>query len=175
MERIALSRYDPSSISSRAVLDVVCAHSALLSALITGFVWSLWHWPFIIAEHFEMIPEGSGYVATYTNHGSLMYALPAFTLTMMGSRIIMCWIQGTHCYVIWTSVVYHSIHNLLILSVFAQLVEPIGPNSLIEYFSGEASISLVVAVWFSALILSRLCCSPKITQRLFRQSNQGRK
>lgn len=167
----------------------MCAHSTLLSTTLTGVVWALWHWPYIIAEHFQMIPKDTGYfIGSYESSDgsySILYSLAAFSITLVGSRVIMCWIQGRDSYMIWTSVVYHGAHNLyvystlyindecvyrFIVSVFAQIVEPsVGHKSLVNVFSGESSICLVVAVWFSALILSRVCCAPRLATTIVRR------
>lgn len=102
------------------MLDVVYAHSSLLSATMTGSIWALWHWPFILAEYYQVIPSGTGYVVTSghldASEGEILYPIVGFTLTLVGSRIIMCWMQGPNSSVIWTSVVYHASHNLYVVS-----------------------------------------------------------
>ena len=152
------------------VLEVVFAHSSLIAAVLCGLVWALWHWPFLIAAHLKAIPDGTGMVLIEDIPASkvnMLYQLVAFTLTLVGSRIIMCWMQGPNSYSIWTSVIYHASHNLFLVSVFGQLVAPLeGRTHLLNYFTGESSICYVVAIWFSAFILSRLCCSSRTLRRI---------
>lgn len=166
-------------------LEIVFSHSTILASAITGLIWALWHWPMIIVDALDMVPEGSGYAVVETREFHLVYVLSAFTLLLVGSRIIMCWIQGNSCYIIWSSVVYHATHKLygvlllldvlallstrsrvlivnvnalrFIISVFGQLTAPLyGKTQLFSYFSSEASVCMLVTVWFSTCILSQL-------------------
>lgn len=138
-------------------LEIVFSHSTILASAITGCIWALWHWPMIIAEALDVVPKGSGYSVVETPDFQLVYVLAVFTLLLVGSRIIMCWIQGNSSYVIWSSVFYHSTHNLFITSVFGQLTAPLYEKAqLFSYFSSEASICLLVTVWFSTCILSQM-------------------
>ena len=98
-------------------LEIIFSHSTILASAITGCIWALWHWPMIIAEALEVVPAGSGYLVAETSNYHLLYVLAVFTLLLVGSRIIMCWIQGNSSYVIWSSVVYHAAHNLYVLRV----------------------------------------------------------
>ncbi|KAF4031346.1 CPBP intramembrane metalloprotease domain-containing protein [Phytophthora infestans] len=138
-------------------LEIVFSHSTILASAITGCIWALWHWPMIIADALDVVPKGSGYSVAETRDFHLLYVLAIFTLLLVGSRIIMCWIQGNSSYVIWSSVVYHSTHNLFIISVFGQLTAPLYEKAqLFSFFSSEASICLLVTVWFSTCILSQM-------------------
>jgi hypothetical protein len=93
-------------------LEIVFSHSTILASAATGMIWAMWHWPMIIAESLHIIPEGSGYSVVETKEYHLAYVLSAFTLLLVGSRIIMCWIQGNTCFIIWSSVIYHATHKL---------------------------------------------------------------
>ncbi|GLD94493.1 hypothetical protein PINS_up003104 [Pythium insidiosum] len=138
-------------------LEIVFSHSTLLASAATGMVWALWYWPMIIADAIDVIPAGSGYAVVETREFHLLYVLAAFTLLLVGSRIIMCWIQGNSSYIIWSSVIYHATHKLFIVSVFGQLTAPLYHKSeLFSFFSAEASISVVVTVWFSTCILAQM-------------------
>jgi membrane protease YdiL (CAAX protease family) len=95
-------------------LEIVFSHSTILASAITGCIWALWHWPMIIADALDVVPKGSGYSVAETRDFHLLYVLAVFTLLLIGSRIIMCWIQGNSSYVIWSSVVYHATHNLYV-------------------------------------------------------------
>jgi hypothetical protein len=68
----------------------------------------------IIADALGIIPDGSGYAVVETRDFHLLYVLAAFTLLLVGSRIIMCWIQGSSSYIIWPSVIYHATHKLYV-------------------------------------------------------------
>ncbi|RLN52421.1 hypothetical protein BBJ29_005048 [Phytophthora kernoviae] len=125
--------------------EIVFSHSTILASAITGCIWALWHWPMIIADALEVVPKGSGYSVAETRDFNMIYVLAVFTFLLVGSRIIMCWIQGNSSYVIWSSVVYHAAHNLFITSVFGQLTAPLyDKTQLFSFFSSEASICLLV-------------------------------
>ncbi|DAZ92386.1 TPA: hypothetical protein N0F65_003769 [Lagenidium giganteum] len=154
-------------------LEIVFNHSSILASTITGMIWALWHWPMIIVDALDVVPEGSGYAVVETREFHLIYVLAAFTLLLVGSRIIMCWIQGNSCYIIWSSVVYHATHKLFIVSVFGQLTAPLYEKaSMFSFFSSEASVCLLVTVWFSTCILSQLfrCTNMMPLFRLVRAS-----
>ena len=109
-----LPRADHYCIVIEVALEIVFSHSTILASAITGCIWALWHWPMIIADALEVVPKGSGYSVAETREFHLLYVLAVFTLVLVGSRIIMCWIQGNSSYVIWSSVVYHATHNLYV-------------------------------------------------------------
>ncbi|UIZ26077.1 hypothetical protein KXD40_001622 [Peronospora effusa] len=159
MEWILVSRYAIcySPHEDTIALEIVFSHSTILASAITGCIWALWHWPMIIADALDVVPKGSGYSVAETRDFHLLYVLAVFTLLLVGSRIIMCWIQGNSSYVIWSSVVYHATHNLFITSVFGQLTAPLYDKAqLFSFFSSESSICLLVTVWFSTCILSQM-------------------
>ena len=66
----------------------------------------------IIVGALNVVPEDSGYAVVETTSYHLVYVMTAFTLLLVGSRIIMCWIQGNSSYIIWSSVIYHATHKL---------------------------------------------------------------
>lgn len=154
-------------------LEIIFSHSSVLASAITGIIWASWHWPMIIVDAMQVVPNGSGYLVTETRDFHLIYVISSFTLLLVGSRIIMCWIQGYSCCIIWSSVIYHATHKLyvfrlwvkklltdefrFIVSVFGQLTAPIQEKlAVFTFFSSEASLSLLVTVWFSTCILSQL-------------------
>ncbi|KAF0775021.1 hypothetical protein AaE_001277, partial [Aphanomyces astaci] len=95
-------------------LDIFFGHSAFMASVVTGVIWAVWHWPFIIAEKYKIIPPGSGYSVVDVEDFQVLSVLSIFTILLVGSRIIMCWIQGKSSYVIWSSVLYHASHGLFI-------------------------------------------------------------
>ncbi|RHZ21455.1 hypothetical protein DYB37_000113 [Aphanomyces astaci] len=146
------------ALNSRPIaLDIIFGHSAFMASVVTGVIWAVWHWPFIIAEKYKIIPPGSGYSVVDVEDFQVLSVLSIFTILLVGSRIIMCWIQGKSSYVIWSSVLYHASHGLFIVSVFGQLTGPLYEKADdYPYFSSEGSICLVVTTWFSTCILSQL-------------------
>ncbi|OQR99723.1 transmembrane protein [Achlya hypogyna] len=142
-------------------LEIVCGHSAFLASVATGLVWALWHWPFVVAEHCGFIPEGSGYAIVTADSFEIVSVLCLFTALLVGARLTMCWIQGKTSHAIWSSAVYHASHNLFIVSVFGQLMSPLFEKlAAFPYFSGQASVCLVLTTWFSTCILSQLFRTP---------------
>lgn len=109
-------------VSIRGIaLEIVFSHSPILASAMTGLIWAMWHWPMIIVDALDMVPLGSGYAVVETREFHLAYVLAAFTLLLVGARIIMCWIQGTSSYIIWPSVVYHATHKLYVVSTAPRL------------------------------------------------------
>lgn len=104
---------EPNPVSLPA-LEIVFSHSPILASAMTGLIWAMWHWPMIIVDALDVVPPGSGYAVVETREFHLAYVLAAFTLLLVGARIIMCWIQGNSSYIIWSSVVYHATHKLCV-------------------------------------------------------------
>jgi hypothetical protein len=105
------------SSSLYPALELVFGHSAFLASTITGLLWAVWHWPFIIAEHINAIPAGSGYSVVEAQSFELWSMLVIFTTLLVGGRLIMCWIQGKTSHVVWSSSVYHASHSLYVVYI----------------------------------------------------------
>jgi membrane protease YdiL (CAAX protease family) len=75
-----------------------------LTALVSGVIWGLWHYPLIVTRLY----------ATNTN---IIFQLICFTVGITGVATMLAWFRlrsGS----IWPAVFFHAIHNTLIDSVF---------------------------------------------------------
>lgn len=105
-------------------------------ALISGVIWSVWHYPIL-------------FFAGYNGGTSAWYGAACFTVMVIGLSFAFAWLRlksGS----LWTGVFMHASHNLFIQSVFGPLTTDTG---LTKYVTGEfglalALISLVIAYIF---------------------------
>lgn len=99
-----------------------------LTALISGVIWGLWHYPLIVTR-------------LYAADTNLLFQLVCFTVGIVGVATMLAWFRlrsGS----IWPAVLFHAVHNTLIDSVF--------PNATIEtattpYIGTEFGIGLALA------------------------------
>lgn len=106
------------------------------TALITGVVWSLWHYPILI-------------FADYNAGTPVWYGLTCFTVMVVSSSFIYTWMRlksGS----LWTGVLLHASHNLFIQSFFDPITTNTGrtPYVIGEFGSGLAIISVAFGVYF---------------------------
>ena len=105
-------------------------------ALISGVIWSVWHYPFL-------------FFSDYNAGTPAWYGATCFTVLVIGVSFAFAWMRlksGS----LWTGVFLHASHNLFIQRVFDPLTTDTG---LTRYITGEfgvalALISLVVAYIF---------------------------
>lgn len=107
--------------------------------LITGVIWAVWHFPALIF---------GGYYADVP----LWYALPLFTLLVIGSSFISAWFRlksGS----LWPVVLLHTSHNFYIQNLFDPLILNTG---LTKYLVGETGTLLVGIVLIFAFMLWKM-------------------
>ncbi len=75
-------------------------------SLISGFIWSLWHWPIIM-----LIYKGSGYV---------VFHIIAFTIMIIGMSVILAY-YTFKSNSLWPAALFHSVHNIYIQKFFTPL------------------------------------------------------
>jgi membrane protease YdiL (CAAX protease family) len=105
-------------------------------ALISGVIWSVWHYPLL-------------FFANYNAGTPSWYGAACFTVMVVGLSFAFAWMRlksGT----LWTAVFLHASHNLFIQRVFDPLTTDTG---LTRYVTGEfgaalAVISLMIAYIF---------------------------
>jgi membrane protease YdiL (CAAX protease family) len=107
------------------------------TALISGVMWALYHYPAII-------------FADYRNETPVWYNLLCFTILIIAFSVIMAWIRlksGS----VWTAVFLHASHNVFIQTIFTPLTFDTGPTEYVidEFGAGLAVVYLVAAamVW----------------------------
>jgi uncharacterized protein len=103
------------------------------TALISGIVWSLWHYPVLI-------------FADYNSGTATWYALTCFTVMVIAISFVFAWLRlksGS----LWTGVLLHASHNLYVQSIFTPLTRNTGKTA---WFIDEFGVVLpLVAVLFA--------------------------
>jgi len=98
------------------------------ATLITGIIWSVWHFPAII-------------FTDYNNRTPLIFQLVIFTITVIGLSIFSAWLRiksGS----MWPAVLWHGAHNLFIQQIFLSMTLETG---LSEYFVDDFGLGLTFA------------------------------
>ena len=106
------------------------------TALISGIIWSLWHYPILI-------------FADYNAGTPPWYGLTCFTVMVISISFVFAWMRlksGS----LWTGVLLHASHNLFVQSFFTPITTNTGRTA---YFIDEFGcvlpiISLILAVYF---------------------------
>jgi membrane protease YdiL (CAAX protease family) len=107
-------------------------------SLLSGFIWSLWHYPILL-------------FADYNSGTPAWYALTCFTLMVVGISFIFAWMRlksGS----VWTGMFLHASHNLWIQGIFDPLTRDTGKT---RFVIGEFGIGLAVAAVVVAFITWR--------------------
>jgi uncharacterized protein len=109
------------------------------TALISGGIWALWHFPLIL-------------FADYITPGlPVWFALICFTIMVIGISFIFAWLRlksGS----LWTAVILHASHNLFIQSIFTPLTQDSGAT---KYWIDEFGIGLALAAGVIAFLFWR--------------------
>jgi uncharacterized protein len=105
-------------------------------ALVSGVIWSLWHYPLIL-------------LANYHGAGPTWYSLVCFTVMVLGISFLFAWMRlksGS----VWTGMFLHASHNIFIQGFFDPLTRPaLLTRYLIgEFGAGLAIIAVIIAVIF---------------------------
>ena len=106
------------------------------TSIITGVIWSLWHFPLIIFSN-------------YNNSTSIWYSLSCFTVMIISSCFIYTWMR-IKSNSLWTGVFLHASHNLFIQRIFTPLTSDTGNTAYFidEFGAGLAIASIVVGFVF---------------------------
>jgi membrane protease YdiL (CAAX protease family) len=113
------------------------AYGFRATALISGGIWAVWHYPMFI-------------VSDYYRGGRLWYSLACFTILLLSASVICTWLRlksGS----IWPAVILHGANNLLVQDVLRPLSVN-GPWShyVLDQFGGVLPLMTVVVavmVW----------------------------
>ena len=96
-------------------------HNPTRASLITGVLWSAWHWPFLVFGQAGWLPDSAAYHPGLLST-PFLYGFITFTLSTTCSRVIMVrlllWSDD-----LWSQCVYHAAHNVMVFNFFAQLPE----------------------------------------------------
>lgn len=109
------------------------------TALVSGLIWSLWHYPVLI-------------FADYSSNTPVWYELTCFTAMVVSSSFIFTWMRlksGN----LWTCTVLHASHNLFIQRFFDPMTLDTGRT---RYFIGEFGAVLpLVTIGFAFYFWTR--------------------
>lgn len=102
--------------------------------LLTGLIWSAWHWPLILFSNYAT-----------SEHPALSVVL--FTITVTSVSVFMGWMRAKSGSV-FTATLTHGVHNLWIQVIYPAFLKA-GP--LDPYFGGESGV--IIAVIYVALAI----------------------
>jgi uncharacterized protein len=109
------------------------------TALISGIVWSLWHYPGLI-------------FADYNAGTATWYALSCFTVMVVAISFIFAWLRlksGS----LWTGALLHASHNLYVQTIFTPLTRDTGKTAW--YIDEFGAVLPLVAVAFAIYFWTR--------------------
>jgi membrane protease YdiL (CAAX protease family) len=106
------------------------------TALITGIVWSLWHYPILI-------------FADYNSGTATWYALACFTVMVIAISFVFAWLRlksGS----LWTGALLHASHNLYVQTIFTPLTKNTGKTAwyIDEFGAVLPLVAVVFAIYF---------------------------
>jgi membrane protease YdiL (CAAX protease family) len=107
------------------------------TALISGLIWAVWHFPAIIYSDIRL------------GNTPLLFSLACFTVFVVGLSFTMAWLRlksGS----VWTAALLHGSHNVFMLHVFNVLTTDTGSTWFLlgEYGAVTAAIGVLLAVIF---------------------------
>jgi membrane protease YdiL (CAAX protease family) len=108
------------------------------TALVSGIVWAVWHYPAII-------------FADYNSVAPLWFNLTTFTVSVLGMSFFAAWLRlktGS----LWPATLWHGSHNLFVQQVFLSLTIDSGVT---EYIVDDFGIGLTLAVVVLAYVFWR--------------------
>jgi membrane protease YdiL (CAAX protease family) len=119
------------------VPELAKATSFTGTALISGGIWSIYHWPLILSGHYN--GEGT----------PVWFALVCFSIMVIGISFPFAWLR-LKSKSLWGAVFMHAAHNLFIQAIFNQLTSDTGLTeyAIDEFGVGLALITILVAYLF---------------------------
>ncbi len=109
------------------------------TAIISGVVWSLWHYPILI-------------FADYNAGTATWYALSCFTVMVVAIAVVFAWLRlksGS----VWTAAMLHASHNLYVQAIFTPLTKDTGKTAW--YIDEFGAVLPLVAVAFAVYFWTR--------------------
>jgi len=105
-------------------------------SLVSGVVWSLWHYPIML-------------MGLYKDENPLWYSMTCFTVMVLGMSFLFAWMRlksGS----VWTGMLLHASHNLFIQGIFDPLTRPARFTNYAagEFGFGLALVSIALAIIF---------------------------
>lgn len=109
------------------------------TALVSGIIWSLWHYPVLI-------------FADYNSGTATWYALTCFTVMVVAISFVFAWMRlksGS----LWTGALLHASHNLYVQAIFTPLTKDTGRTAW--YIDEFGAVLPIVTVAFAIYFWSR--------------------
>ena len=136
------------------VPELAKQNSFAATAIISGLIWALWHYPiFLLANG-------------YNGGTPVWYYLPLFTVLLPAISFVWTWMRlksGS----LWPSVILHAAHNTFIQEFFDPLtVDKRGT----KYVAGEFGVALLVIFILMAIYFSKRSAELTLAARPIRQN-----
>ncbi|GGZ69904.1 peptidase [Algibacter mikhailovii] len=107
------------------------------TSIISGLIWSIWHWPII-----WLIYNGSGL---------LFFHMAAFTLMIMAISVIMTY-YTFKSNSLWPAALFHSVHNIFIQKIFTPIT---ATNEISSFWLDEYGLMIPVITSLFAIVFWR--------------------
>jgi membrane protease YdiL (CAAX protease family) len=108
-----------------------------LAALLTGAIWTVWHFPGII-------------YGGYSNDATpLWFNLTCFTAMALGWSMVLAWLRSASGSV-WPAVLMHGAHNILIQAILDPITH--GTNNAAPFITGEFGAGVALAYVLAGVI-----------------------
>jgi uncharacterized protein len=121
------------------VPELAKRHGFAATAIISGFIWALWHYPiFLLADG-------------YNGGTTVWYYLPLFTVLLPAISFVWTWMRlksGS----LWPGVILHAAHNTFMQQFFDPLTVE---NTKTRYVAGEFGVALLVVSVLMAIYFWR--------------------
>ena len=108
-----------------------------ITSIVVGVYWAVWHFPAIIGGF-------------YGTHTPLLFALPGFTLVLIGASFIRT-VLIEKSKSLWVGVILHASHNVILMSMFKEMTVDKGyANYLVSetgIFLGCVYILIAIVFW----------------------------
>jgi uncharacterized protein len=109
------------------------------TSVLTGIVWSLWHYPILI-------------FADYNAGTPVWYALSCFTVMVVAISFVFAWLRIKSAS-LWTGALLHASHNLYVQAIFTPLTKDTGKTAW--YIDEFGAVLPLVTVAFAVYFWSR--------------------
>jgi uncharacterized protein len=106
--------------------------------VVSGLIWALWHLPLVV-------------FADYRSGTPLWYAIPCFTIGILGLALIMAWLRlksGSF----WPAAILHASHNQYVQGLFDRVTVDTGVT---RWLTGEFGIGLAATLVLTAALFFR--------------------
>lgn len=114
------------------------------TSILSGLIWSIWHWPII-----WLIYNGSG---------ALFFHMAAFTLMIIAISIIMTY-YTFKSNSLWPAALFHSVHNIFIQKIFTPLTTT---NKISSFWMDEYGLMIPMVASIFAIVFLRKARKEKL-------------